>query len=101
VHVQVDPFQILFSLNGHFDDPCCRPSAIERRARRVLKHAKFVPLRGISTKEKAESFVREACWVLGIKDATIDIESAVKGLKAGVEVEPSWLMACVREGGGR
>lgn len=69
--------------------------------RRVLKHAKIVPVRGIGTKENAEAFFREACWVMGTKDTTIDIGSALKGLKAGVEVDPSWLMACVRDRDGR
>jgi hypothetical protein len=85
-------FWLLLSVESY-----CRPSSIERRARRVLKHAKIVPVRGIDSKEKAESFIREARWVMGIKDVTIDIGCAMQGLKAGVEVEPSWLMACVRE----
>jgi hypothetical protein len=38
---------------------------------------------------------------MGTKDTTIDIGSALKGLKAGVEVDPSWLMACVRDRDGR
>ncbi len=67
----------------------------------MLKHAKIVSVRGIGTRERAEAFVREARWVMGMNDATIDIGNAVNGLKAGVEVEPSWLMACVRERGGR
>ena len=80
-----------------FVESYCRPSSIERRARRVLKHAKIVPVRGIDSKEKAESFIREARWVMGIKDVTLDIGCAMQGLKAGAEVEPSWLMACVRD----
>jgi hypothetical protein len=75
----------------------CRPSVIERRARRILKHAKIVPLRGISTKEQSEAFVKEACWIMGIRDRTGEIESVMRGLRPGVEVEPGWLIGCVRE----
>ena len=70
---------------------------MERRARRVLKHVKIVPVRGISTKAKAEAFVKEACWVMGVQDMSRDVGSALEGLKAGVEVDLGWLMACVRE----
>jgi hypothetical protein len=75
----------------------CRPSAVERRARRMLKHSKIVPVRGISTKEKAEAFVKEACWVVGVKDRSGEIGGVMAGLRAGVEVDTSWLMGCVRE----
>jgi hypothetical protein len=74
-----------------------RPSAVERRARRMLKHSKIVPVRGISTKEKAEAFVKEACWVMGVKDRSGEIGGVMAGLRAGVEVDASWLMGCVRE----
>jgi hypothetical protein len=75
----------------------CRPSAVERRARRMLKHSKIVPVRGISTKEKAEAFVKEACWVMGVKDRSGEIRSVMAGLRAGVEVDTGWLMGCVTE----
>jgi hypothetical protein len=84
-----------------FDSFDCRPSAIERRARRLLKHVKIVPVRGISTKAKAESFVKEACWLMGVQDVSRDIGSVIAGLKAGVEVDLDWLMGCVVEGKSR
>jgi hypothetical protein len=103
VHVNHHAFTILLLLHhlsltqllsNSFD---CRPSAIERRARRLLKHVKIVPVRGISTKAKAESFVKEACWVMGVQDMSRDIGSVIAGLKAGVEVDLGWLMGCVVE----
>ncbi len=56
-----------------------------------------MPVRGISTKAKAEAFVKEACWVMGVQDVSRDVGSALEGLKAGVEVDLGWLMGCVRE----
>jgi hypothetical protein len=34
---------------------------------------------------------------MGIKDRSGEIGSVMRGLKPGVEVEPGWLIGCVRE----